>query len=87
MQSVFNELLPGIRLFLWGQALRIWERKRTDKDPVLIEHSSVVTDPLVNPSTLPLKCLGWAAMLFSRGSSQLRDRTHVSCIAGRLFIL
>ena len=27
----------------------------------------------------------WDAILFSRGSSQPRDRTRVSCIAGRLF--
>ena len=27
----------------------------------------------------------WVAFPFSRGSSQPRDRTHVSCIAGRLF--
>ena len=27
----------------------------------------------------------WVAFLFSRGSSQYRDRTQVSCIAGRFF--
>jgi len=27
----------------------------------------------------------WVAIPFSRGSSQPRDRTQVSCIAGRLF--
>ena len=29
--------------------------------------------------------LGWVAYPFSRGSSQLRDQTQVSCIAGRFF--
>ena len=29
--------------------------------------------------------LEWTAMPSSRGSSQSRDRTHVSCIAGRFF--
>ena len=29
--------------------------------------------------------LKWVAFPFTRGSSQPRDRTHVSCIAGRLF--
>ena len=29
--------------------------------------------------------LEWAAMLSSRGSSQSRDPTQVSCIAGRFF--
>ena len=27
----------------------------------------------------------WVAISFSRGSSQLRDQTQVSCIAGRFF--
>ena len=31
--------------------------------------------------------LEWVAVPFSRGSSQPRDRTHVSCIAGRLLTL
>ena len=31
------------------------------------------------------KVLEWVAITFSRGSSQLRDRTWVSCIAGRHF--
>ena len=32
------------------------------------------------------RILEWVAILFSRGSSQPRDRTEVSCIAGRFFI-
>ena len=31
------------------------------------------------------RILGWVVISFSRGSSQPRDRTRVSCIAGRLF--
>ena len=31
--------------------------------------------------------LDWIAISFSRGSSQLRDQTQVSCIAGRGFTL
>ena len=34
---------------------------------------------------LQLRILGWVAMLSSRGSSQPKDRTQVSCIAGRFF--
>ena len=33
------------------------------------------------------KVLEWIAISFSRGSSRLRDRTQVSCIAGRRFTL
>ena len=35
---------------------------------------------------LQARILDWVAMPFSRGSSQLRDRTQVSHIAGRFFI-
>ena len=35
---------------------------------------------------LQARRLKWVAFPFSRGSSQLRDRTQVSLIAGRLFI-
>ena len=31
------------------------------------------------------RILEWVAIAFSRGSSQLRDRTRVSCIVGRFF--
>ena len=32
---------------------------------------------------LQARILEWVAFPFSRGSSQARDQTHVSCIAGR----
>ena len=32
---------------------------------------------------LQARILEWVAFPFSRGSSQLRDRTQVSCIAGK----
>ena len=31
------------------------------------------------------RILEWVAIPFSRGSSQPRDQTHISCIAGRFF--
>ena len=34
---------------------------------------------------LQARILEWAAISISRGSSQSRDQTHISCIAGRLF--
>ena len=36
---------------------------------------------------LPARILEWVAISYSRGSSQLRDRTQVFCIASRLFKL
>ena len=35
---------------------------------------------------LQVRILEWVAVAFSRGPSQPRDRTQVSCIAGRFFI-
>ena len=34
---------------------------------------------------LQARILEWVAISFSRGSSQSRNQTHVSCIAGRFF--
>ena len=36
---------------------------------------------------LQTRTLEWVAMPFSRESSQPRDRTQVSCIAGRFFTI
>ena len=36
---------------------------------------------------LQARVLEWVAISFSRGSSQLRDQTQVSCIPGRRFNL
>ena len=36
---------------------------------------------------LRARILEWGATPFSRGSSQPRDQTHISCIAGRFFII
>ena len=36
---------------------------------------------------LQARILEWVAISFSRGSSQLRDWTRVSCMAGRCFLL
>ena len=37
------------------------------------------------PGILQARILQWVAFPFSRRSSQLRDQTKVSCIAGRFF--
>ena len=37
--------------------------------------------------TLQARIMEWIATPFSRGSSLLRDRIHVFCIAGRLIIV
>ena len=37
------------------------------------------------PGILQARILEWVAFPFSRGSFQPRDRTQVSCLAGRFF--
>ena len=39
------------------------------------------------PGILQAEILEWVAMPFSRGSSQLRDWTQVSCISGGFFTI
>ena len=39
------------------------------------------------PGILQARILEWVAISFSRGFSQARDQTWVSCIAGRLFTI
>ena len=46
---------------------------------------SVVSDCLQPHGLLQARILKWVAFPFSRGSSQPRDRTQVSCIAGGFF--
>ena len=52
--------------------------------PTLCESCSVVSDSLL-PEILQARILEWVAVPFSRGSSQPRDRTRVSCLAGGFF--
>ena len=48
-------------------------------------NDSLQTHGLYNPWNSPGQNTGVGAILFSRGSSQPRDQTQVSCIAGRFF--
>ena len=49
------------------------------------ESCSVVSDSLWPHGIAQARTLEWGAFPFSRGSSQPRDRTQVSCIAGGFF--
>ena len=49
------------------------------------ESCSVMSDSLRSDGLLQARILEWVAFAFSRGSSQPRDRTQVSGIAGRFF--
>ena len=50
----------------------------TKSCPTIVPGSSV-------PGILQARILEWVAISFSRGSSQPRNQTQVSCIAGRFF--
>ena len=73
-----------------------WVRFLSWEDPLekgMATHSSILAwiTPLTAACQGPLsmgisrQILEWVAISFSRGSSQLRNRTHISCIAGRFF--
>ena len=71
------------------------------KEKEILKHSVLITqscpalcDPMdCSPpgssvgGILQARILEWVAISFSRGSSQPRARTWVSCIAGRLFMV
>ena len=43
--------------------------------------------PPLSMGILQVRLLEWVAIPSSRGSSELRDQTQVSCIAGELFTI
>ena len=49
------------------------------------ESHSAMSNSLQLHGILQARMLEWIAFSFSRGSSQPRDQTQVSCIAGRFF--
>ena len=79
--SIFT-LLGGLSIFLslveiLGRPIVTFESEG--------ERHSVVYDSLWPHGILQARTLEWVAYPFSRGSSQPRDRTQVSCIAGGFF--
>ena len=53
--------------------------------PTLCDHMNGSLPGSAIHGIFQARILDWAAISFSRGSSQPRDRTPVSCIAGRFF--
>ena len=66
--------------FIAGGRFTVWATREAPKR----ESCSVVSDSL-RPWILQVRILEWIAFPFSRGSSQPRDRTQVSLIAGGFF--
>ena len=83
---------------LWGRQSLCTQRAADQQEAVCVLVSSVVSKSLRSHGLQParLLCLTqarilqWVAIPFSRASSQLRDRTHVSCVscmAGEFFTI
>ena len=72
-----------------------WEAQRENKVKVLVvQLCPTLWDPMdCSPpgssvhEILQARVLEWVAISYSRGSSQPRDQTQVSCIAGRFFTI
>ena len=63
------EVISYLGLVKWKKLSRVW----------------LFAPPWTVHGILQARILEWVASPFSRGSSQPRDRTQVSCIAGRFF--
>ena len=70
-----------VGVWLWGSSRHLLEVKVAQSCPTL-------WDPMDHTvhGILQAKILEWVAFPFSRGFSQPRDQTQVSCIAGGFFI-
>ena len=67
---------PGLTLEVWMAERKKVKVKVTQSCPTLCDPMDCIVQPRI---------LEWVAFPFSRGSSQLRDQTQVSCIASRFF--
>ena len=78
MASFLNSVCVCVRV----RACFIAQSRQTLCDPVDCSHQA----PL-SMGILQARILEWVAMPSSRGSSQLRDQTQVSCIADGFFTI
>ena len=73
---MLSEVLPGVRLHFFHN----YRVKVTQLRPTLCHPMEYIFHGIPQA-----RILEWVAVPFSRGSSQPRDRTQVSGIAGRWF--
>ena len=59
---------------------------QSETESCSVVSNSLQPHGLYNPLILQARLLEWVALSFSRGSSQISDRTQISHIAGRFFI-
>ena len=70
----------------WTSHYKYWSEV-TQSCPTLCDPVDCIPPGSSVHGILQARILEWVAISFSRGSSQPRDRTQVSCIAGRHFTL
>ena len=69
-----------VQISLWPQPTMLAKMKVAQLCPNLCDPMDYTVHGI-----LQARILEWVAFPFSRGSSQPRDQTQVSCIAGRFF--
>ena len=62
-----------------------WRQNESERTWKLLSHVQLFATVYIVHGILQPRILEWVAFPFSRGSSQPRDWTRVSCIAGRFF--
>ena len=80
----------GLGLF-WSKSLRFSSvccilAQWSGSESRSVMSDTLQTHGLYNPWNSPGQNIGVGSLSFSRGSSQLKNRTGVSCLAGRFFI-
>ena len=87
--KVKNFLLQKSSLWIWKVKPLTGRKWSVGGSVMLIPHDPMdccLPDSSVH-GILQVRILEWVAIPFSRGSSQPRDRTWVSCTAGRFFTI
>ena len=84
-----------LQIELWPCSLLFWKYKflllssfgvKASNKVKIAQSCPTLCDPMdYSPGILQARILEWVAFPFSRGSSQPRDQTQVSCIARRFF--
>ena len=85
-QRLIQDSLIRVKQFIhWASKDGISVKKKKKKVKVAVMYNTCDPMDYTVHGILQTRILEWVAYPFSRGSSQPRDRTQVSCIAGRFF--
>ena len=85
-RPMYESLLVVVFTFLALMGL-LRKRRKTGRCKQHVFLKVSFKQKLLCPWSSPGKNLEWVAIPFSRGSSRPRDRTWVSCVAGRFFTI